>query len=82
MDYTGMSTRKGYHFSLQVYRIPISGWRYVKGYLFRERYVKGVPFQGIVCEKVPIFQYLVCKRVRDPNLKNTMFVLSNTVIHG
>jgi len=40
MDYAGMLCPKGF----QAGGIG-------KGYLFRERYAKGVPFQGKVCER-------------------------------
>jgi len=39
-----------------------------EGSYFRERFVKGVPFQGKVCEKGANFQNLVCERVRGPDL--------------
>jgi len=37
--------------------VLFSRWRYVKGvYIFKEGFVKGVPFQGKLCERVPIFE--------------------------
>jgi len=32
------------------------------GSIFMERYMKGVSFQGKLCERGANFEYLVCKR--------------------
>jgi len=79
MDYQGGSAQGGTFLGSKYGKeVLFSGWRYVKWrYLFRERYIKGIPFQGMVCEKVPIFQNLVCERVRGPDLRQSPLMKSS-----